>query len=65
MRVYKVTIEKIVYLEADNKEDAKERAYDGGIFMMEEEEVKRVDVSSKREMNQWRFRSMMEGKENG
>ena len=64
MRVYKVTIEKIVYLEADNKEDAKERAYDGGFFMMEEE-VKRVDVSSKREMNQWRFRSMMEGKENG
>lgn len=65
MRVYKVTIEKIVYLEADSKEDAKERAYDGGFSMMEEEEVKRVDVSSKREMNQWRFRSVMEGKKNG
>ena len=64
MRVYKVTIEKIVYLEADNKEDANERAYEGE-FLMTEEEVKRVDVSSKREMNQWRFRSMMEGKENG
>jgi hypothetical protein len=56
MKVYKITVEKTVFVEAENKDEAKEVYYEEG-EMMSDERITNVSVSSKKEMRQM----MLEG----
>ena len=49
MNIYKVTMEKIVFVRAENKEEAENLAIDEHVIMIEESIVK-VEKTTKRDM---------------
>lgn len=51
MKVYKVIMTKTVFVEAECKEEAKELAFDEE-FMMIDEKIDSISVSSRKEMRQ-------------
>lgn len=55
MKVYKVIMTKTVFVEAESKEEAKELAFDED-FMMVDEKIESVTVSSRKEMRQMMLR---------
>ena len=56
MKVYKITVLKTVFVEAENKDDAKEVYFDEA-EMMTDERITDIKLSSKKEMR----KMMMEG----
>ena len=49
MSIYKVTMEKVVFVRAENKEDAEELAIDGNAIMIEESLIS-AEKTTKRDM---------------
>lgn len=58
MKVYKITLLKTVFVEAETEEEAKEVMFDEGEMMIDER-IKSIEISSRQEM-----RRMMLGADN-
>ena len=60
MSIYKVTMQKILFVDAENKEEAEELALDDHVIMNDESIVS-VQKSTKREMQTCMFDGMKGG----
>ena len=49
MKVYKITLTKTVFVEAENEEEAKELMYDEEEMMIDER-INKIEISSRKEM---------------